>query len=118
MNIKAKQLEARIFNLKGWIELIAPQELVIFFQDKLEEAEFTILNYTSNEFPHNGFTAVWVLAESHLALHSFADSGWTYFELTSCNKLKSKHFKKGVLSSSFSIKLDLNYIEESSLKNE
>jgi len=115
MNIEAKHLEAKVFNLKGWIELTTPAILVDVFQSELEQAEFTILNFTSNEFPHNGFTAVWVLAESHLALHSFAESGWTYVELTSCNQTKSERFKASLLASTYKLRLDRLDIEESKL---
>lgn len=115
MNIEAKHLEAKVFNLKGWIELTAPTVLVDVFQSELEQADFTILNFTSNSFPHNGFTAVWVLAESHLALHSFAESGWTYIELTSCNKTKSECFKASILGSKYTIILDQSDLEESKI---
>ena len=115
MKIEAKHLVAKVYCLKGWIELISPQDMVEFFQNELEKANFNILNYTSNEFPNNGFTAVWVLAESHLALHSFAESGWTYFELTSCNPHKSETFKKQITESHFNIKLDQKDIEESKI---
>lgn len=113
MNIEAKYPKAQVFNLKGWIELIEPTILIEVFQSELEQAGFTILNFTSNEFPNNGFTAVWVLAESHLALHSFAESGWTYLELTSCNKTKSERFKKRILASKYRLKLDDKDLGES-----
>lgn len=115
MNIEAKHLEAKVFNLKGWIELTTPSILVEFFQSELEQTDFTILNFVSNEFPYNGFTAVWVLAESHLALHSFAESGWTYVELTSCNSVKSERFRESILASTYNIKLDQSDIEESKI---
>ena len=113
MNIEAKNLEAIVYTLKGWIKIVDPEVLADFFQIHLEKANFNILNYTSNKFPNNGFTAVWVLAESHLALHSFAESGWTYLELTSCNKHKSVAFKESLLISQFDLKLDKKNIQES-----
>jgi S-adenosylmethionine decarboxylase len=115
MKIEPKNLEAKVYTLKGWIEIVDPEILVDFFQTHLEKAKFNILNYTSNTFPNNGFTAVWVLAESHLALHSFAESGWTYLELTSCNLSKSKVFKKLLLNSYHNIKLDKKDFEESKI---
>ena len=109
----AKKLEARVFSLKGWINNTQPDSLVAFFQSELDTASFHILNFTEHSFPENGFTAVWLLAESHLAIHSFTDSGWSFFELTSCNKSKSEIFKTNILQAKFSIKLDRNTIEES-----
>lgn len=113
MNIAAKHLEAKVFHLKGWIELIDPALLVDFFQCELEQAEFTILNFVSNEFPYNGFTAVWVLAESHLALHTFTESGWTYMELTSCNQYKAERFKESIVASDYRLQLDEEKLGES-----
>lgn len=113
MNMEAKHIEAKVFHLKGWVELIDPTLLVDFFQSELERAEFTILNFISNEFPYNGFTAVWVLAESHLALHSFAESGWTYMELTSCNQSKSERFKDSIVTSKYRFRLDEEKLGES-----
>lgn len=113
--IEPKQLEAKVFNLKAWIEEIEAKKLVDFFQNELEKAEFKILNFVSNDFPNKGFTAVWVLAESHLALHSFAESGWTYFELTSCNLSKAECLKRNILASKANIKFGHSGIEESKL---
>jgi S-adenosylmethionine decarboxylase len=111
--IIAKKLDAKVFSLKGWINLIDHHELIKFFNNELEIADFTILNLTQHTFPYNGFTAVWLLAESHLAIHTFTDSGWTFLELTSCNKSKSEVFKMNILKSSYHIKLDRDTIEES-----
>ena len=113
--IIAKKLDAKVFSLKGWINLIEHDALVECFQKELEQVDFNILNFTQQTFPENGFTAIWLLAESHLAIHSFADSGWTFFELTSCNQSKSEWFKQNILKTDYNIKLDRESIEKSAI---
>ncbi|WP_430811524.1 MULTISPECIES: S-adenosylmethionine decarboxylase [unclassified Carboxylicivirga] len=104
MELQAKQLSPQIFSLKGWIELVDPAGLQPLFNELLDQAEFLILNYNEHHFPLKGFTAFWLLAESHLALHTFADSGWCYIELSSCNKEKTSLFYEGCNQLDYRIK--------------
>ena len=90
--IKPINLPPQIFNLKGWIQLTGPNELQHIFDETLIRCGFKVLNFSSHQFPLNGYTALWLLAESHLAVHTFSSSGWTYIELSSCNKDKAMHF--------------------------
>jgi len=92
--IQYKQLSPKIYSLKGWIELIDEGKLNLIFKNILQEAGFNILNFHSHQFPVNGYTAFWLLAESHLALHSFAENSVTYIELSSCNPEKTKNFQE------------------------
>lgn len=105
-NLKHKDLPAQVFNLKGWIELVDEDILKTEFTDILNQSDFSILNYSSHQFPVNGFTAFWLLAESHLALHTFTESGWCYIELTSCNQAKSDIFKQTTEKLSYKLKWD------------
>lgn len=38
-----------------------------------------------HHFEPQGYTAVWLLAESHCALHTFPEENKAYVELSSCN---------------------------------
>ncbi len=93
-NIKHKQLPPKIFNLKGWVDIVDEEKLNNLFEQILLKAEFKILNFSSHQFPVNGYTAFWLLAESHLALHTFSDDKVTYIELSSCNYEKTTIFKE------------------------
>lgn len=104
--ITHKELPPEIFGLKGWIELIDEEQLKETFSTALNLSGLTTLNYTSHRFPVNGFTAFWLLAESHLALHTFTESGWCYIELSSCNLEKTEQFKELLNSSPFNLKWD------------
>jgi S-adenosylmethionine decarboxylase len=79
-------LRARMWNTNFWIAETNPIVLMKDYGAMLKEAGFTILQICVQKFEPEGFTAVWILAESHLAIHTFPEEGKTYVELSSCNK--------------------------------
>ncbi|PKQ62741.1 hypothetical protein BZG02_11060 [Labilibaculum filiforme] len=104
METKTKILAAKIHNLRFWVSECNPEVLQIIFQEYLEQVKFVILNFSDYHFPVQGYTAFWLLAESHLAIHSFPDKGWSYIELSSCNKQKSDDFLNLVKASKLKVK--------------
>ncbi len=90
--IQALNLPPKIFNLKAWIKQTNGVKLKQLFDSLLKSSCFHVLDYSEYQFPLDGFTAFWVLAESHFAVHSFSKSGWSYIELSSCNKEKTLKF--------------------------
>jgi len=89
-----KLTEAQIFNHTQWVEECTPSSLKETFQKQLETSGFTIISFSEHYFEEQGYTCFWLLAESHLAIHTFPESGKTYIELSSCNKEKLEYFKK------------------------
>lgn len=85
-------MKAEIFNYKTWISETDPIQLVVQMEQLLKAAEYTVLNKMEHHFEPQGFTAVWMLAESHLAIHTFPEGAKTYVELSSCNEEKNLHF--------------------------
>lgn len=85
-------MKAEIYNYQTWIATTDPVEIEASMEDMLNLAGFRILKKSTHHFQPHGFTAVWLLAESHLAVHSFPESGKTYIELSSCNAAKNRHF--------------------------
>lgn len=51
-----------------------------------------MLAVSEHHFSPQGYTCLWLLAESHLALHSFPEEAHTYIELSSCNAGKHRKF--------------------------
>lgn len=92
--METKILTAKIHNLRFWVTECSPEILKNQFQSYLEEVGFVILNCSDYHFPVQGYTAFWLLAESHLAIHTFPDKGYSYVEISSCNQGKSEHFKR------------------------
>lgn len=112
--ITPKILPPKVFNLKGWIQLIDEEQLKVHFEAGLIGAGFNVLDYSSHQFPLNGFTAFWLLAESHLALHTFTESGWCYVELTSCNAEKATAFRALISDLSVDVNWEKEALEVSS----
>lgn len=43
-----------------------------------------MLRVIEHHFEPQGYTALWLLGESHLAVHTFPEHGISYLELSSC----------------------------------
>ena len=79
-------MKAAIYNHRLWVEEIVPQVLKESFDHILKESGFKILNFMEHFFEPQGYTAIWLLGESHFALHTFPEENKTYIELSSCNE--------------------------------
>lgn len=84
--LKEKTIAAKIYNHQEWVEEIGPDNLKSNYEKLLIASGFTIVKYSEHYFPEKGFTCFWLLAESHLAIHTFPDDHKSYVELSSCNK--------------------------------
>lgn len=78
-------MEARIDNYRGWVLGFDPEKLKSSTEELVMEAGFTVLNFMEHYFEPQGYTAIWLLAESHCALHTFPEQKRSYIELSSCN---------------------------------
>ncbi len=64
----------------------------------LLQSGFTVLNFIEHVFQPQGYTAIWLLAESHLAIHTFPEHNTTFIELCSCSEEKLNIFKTQFLT--------------------
>ncbi|WP_410062241.1 S-adenosylmethionine decarboxylase family protein [Alistipes putredinis] len=78
-------MQAKIWNYSEWIAETNPEELRRKFDKTLKASGFNILCFTDHHFDPQGYTALWLLTESHFAVHTFPEFGKTYIELSSCN---------------------------------
>ncbi|MBL3658460.1 S-adenosylmethionine decarboxylase [Fulvivirga sediminis] len=109
-----KSVTAHIYSLRLWIKTIEPEYLKETFDKLLSSTEFHVLNFSEYFFPVQGYTAIWLLAESHLAIHTFPQNGWCYIELSGCNKDKTNLFREQVGLMDFEIKWETPEMTESS----
>lgn len=86
-------MKAEIFNISGWINSVDELVIKIYFDELLEKSGFTILNYQYYQFKPVGYTGLWLLSESHFAVHTFPEENKSYIELSSCNYEFYKTFK-------------------------
>lgn len=85
-------MSPEIFNQKIWSNSTDPDFLKRTCQAALERSGFTILGFMEHHFQPQGYTAIWLLGESHLALHTFPENGKSYLEISSCSKDKFIRF--------------------------
>lgn len=87
-------MKAELFNYKCWIDANDPKQLKSTFEDLLDLCDFEKLGFIDHHFLPQGYTCLWLLGESHLAIHTYPEHAKTYIELTSCAKDKNKRFKE------------------------
>lgn len=79
-------MKAQMHNFSGWVTETNPAALDKLFTEKLTKAGFNILSKTEKHFEPFGYTSLYLLSESHFAIHTFPEHGETYIELSSCVK--------------------------------
>ena len=79
-------MKAWIDNYNTWIPETNPDKLKNLFEEMLTDSGFGVLNFMEHAFQPIGWTGIWLLAESHLAIHTFPEENKAYIELSSCNK--------------------------------
>lgn len=85
-------MQAKIWQHSAWITTTSPSELRATFEHMLLQCGFKVLEVTEHHFQPQGYTCLWLLAESHLAVHTFPEHQRTYIELASCNGSKYEQF--------------------------
>jgi len=98
-------IKAEIFNSKYWVRGNDINGLENLLEANLIECEFSILDKLEREFKAQppeyaaGLTVLWLIEESHLALHTFLEDGEvSYVELSSCNMEKQRRFHVNMLA--------------------
>lgn len=84
--------EAQIYNHREWLPITEPVELVERLSEMLQKSGYTVLNFVEHHFEPQGYTALWLLSESHLALHTFPENEKSYVELSGCRKEMNEDF--------------------------
>lgn len=83
---------AKMNNFSCWVTETDPHRLKTRYEQLLIDSGFNVVNYCEKHFTPQGFTGLWLLAESHFAVHTFPERGKTYIELTSCVKVPFDNF--------------------------
>ncbi|MDA9820036.1 S-adenosylmethionine decarboxylase [Salibacteraceae bacterium] len=84
--------EAQIYNHREWLPITNSAVLVERLSKMLEQSGYTVLNFVEHHFEPQGYTSLWLLSESHLALHTFPENEKSYVELSGCRKEMNEDF--------------------------
>lgn len=79
-------MKAIMYNYNTWIKYQKEENLVQELEQKLIKAGFTIIDKVEYYFPKQGYTGLWLLSESHFAIHTFPEEDKIYLEISSCVK--------------------------------
>lgn len=79
-------MEAKMYNKQIWVTETDPIKLKNKFEKLLIESGFSVLKYCDYFFEPFGYTCLFLLGESHLAIHTFPEENKSYIELSSCVK--------------------------------
>ncbi|MEI6090840.1 MAG: S-adenosylmethionine decarboxylase [bacterium] len=93
MEIENKYISANIYSIHKWLDISEPSAVKELCLVCLEKSGYLAIGFLEQHFPNGGYTALWLLAESHLAVHTFPESQKTYLELSGCNEEKTKAFE-------------------------
>lgn len=77
-------MKAEMHNHSKWIKQTDARFLKHHFSALLKSSGFNVLGVVEHNFEPYGYTCLWLLSESHLAIHTFPEEGKTYIELSSC----------------------------------
>lgn len=85
-------MKTRIENFAGIVNNCDERWLRQTLLDNLQKAGFSVIGFIDHQFDKYGYTALWLLGESHLALHTFPENSNAYIELSSCLPKKGELF--------------------------
>lgn len=60
------------------------------FEEAVKACEATVLNRFSHQFHPQGVTVVYALAESHISIHTFPESGSCAIDVYTCGDMDAK----------------------------
>ncbi len=87
-------MEAEIWTYEFWTDETDGEKLKKRYEALLLKSGFCLVGFTEFEFKPHGYTCVWIVAESHFAIHTFPEERKTFCQLSSCNYEKFLCFKR------------------------
>lgn len=77
-------MPAKVWAHEEWISETNSALLKCVMDDMLRKSGFNVLDFIEHHFNPQGYTALWLLSESHLAIHTFPEHNKTYLQISSC----------------------------------
>lgn len=87
-------MKAEMYNYHRWMKYENEEILIKRFETLLIKSGFKILKKVEHYFENQGYTGLWLLAESHFAIHTFPEENKVYIEISSCVKEYFDNFLK------------------------
>ncbi len=89
-------MKAQMHSFSTWIDNCNPEKIIDYYSSLLLSSGFGIESIQEKYFQPYGYTALFLLSESHFAVHTFPEESKTYIELSSCVKVPFDNFIKSL----------------------
>ena len=77
-------MKAKMHHYSDWVNEVNPNKLKAQYTKLLKDSGFEVIEVVEKHFKPYGYTALYLLGESHFAIHTFPEEQSTYIELSSC----------------------------------
>jgi len=81
-----KHMICDIKNIKNHTLINDPQQLTQLLDNICETYKYTILQKSQYEFEPQGFTAVYLLSESHISIHTYPENNYAAIDIYTCRQ--------------------------------
>lgn len=78
-------MKAQTYNFETWVRSTDPEELKSI-KGLLVKAGFGIVGFSEHYYKPQGYSCIYLLSESHLAIHTYPEENCTSIQLSSCVK--------------------------------
>ena len=89
-------MKAQIYKYSSWINETDPKALYDLFSALLVDSGFHVEGFMDKHFNPQGYTGLFLISESHFAIHTFPEHNETYIELSSCTREPFDKFIKSM----------------------
>lgn len=87
-------MKAVIYTKEWYVNYCDADYLNTIISDAIKNSGHVLLKKTEHRFKPYGYTALYLIAESHVAVHTFPEENKTFVQISSCNKHKYDTFVK------------------------
>lgn len=81
-----KHMICDIKNVTNHILLNSPEKIMTLLDDICNKYNYTIIQKIQHIFEPQGFTALYLLSESHISIHTFPENGYVAIDIYTCRQ--------------------------------
>lgn len=89
-------MKAEIYTKEWWLSNCDAAWLKQTTNQAIKESGHEVLNVVEHHFEPYGYTCLYLISESHVAIHTFPEHNTAFIQISSCSKPKFKLFCKVV----------------------
>jgi len=86
MNTSGKHMICDIKNITNHTLLSTPDLIKTMLDNICKKYKYTILQKSTHIFQPQGFTAIYLLSESHISIHTFPENNYAAIDIYTCRQ--------------------------------